>query len=142
MAEDAATGFGIDFQSGNGADPEVFATIGEIVDVTPPNVSRDTVEVTHSKSPDKFREFIGGLRDGGEASVDVHWNPSSAKVAELYADLEVDTPKNYRVLFPDTANFTVAALITGIEPSTPIDDRMVCTVSFKVSGKPVLTPAA
>lgn len=142
MSDDAAIGYGIDFQRSDMAETPAFVTVGEILNVTPPSLSRDTVDATHSKSPNRFREFIAGLRDGGEVSVEIQYRPSSVGALAAIADFETDTPVDYKVIFPDTAEWAFKALCTAIDVDTPIDDKMVGTFTYKVTGRPVLTAAS
>ncbi|MBY6113294.1 hypothetical protein KUW09_04855 [Mameliella alba] len=138
---DASIAYGIDFQRSDMQAAPAFTTVGEILNVSPPSLSRDTVDATHSKSPNRFREFIAGLRDGGEVSVEIQFDPGSTTAAAAIADLETDTAIDYKIVFPDTSEWDFSALCTGIETDAPIDDKMVATFTYKVTGRPVLTAA-
>ena len=39
---------------------------------------RYTVDATHMASTDKWREFVGGLRDAGEVSITINFVPGGA----------------------------------------------------------------
>lgn len=141
MSTDATLGWSTLFQSGNGATPEVFATFAEVTGITPPALSRDTVDATHELSPEAWREFIAGLKDGGEVSFDMNFVPDSVEAASLMAELDAQgrsAVKNRKVIFPDGSYFTFAAILTGYEPDSPLDDKMSAAVTFKVTGKPIL----
>ncbi|QPM89382.1 phage tail tube protein [Pseudooceanicola algae] len=142
MTEDADIGFSSKFQRGDGEDPEEFATVGEVVDVVPPKLSREAIDVTHSESPDGWQEFIGGLRQAEEFSVQIHYNASSAHMASVHADFAKTVPGNYKVIFPDGSDWTFAALVIGVSPATPTGDKMVCEITFRPSGKATVTVAA
>ncbi|MEW2383381.1 phage tail tube protein [Micromonospora sp. NPDC047707] len=132
-------GFGTQFQRGDGADPEVFTAIGNCTNISGPGLSRETLDVTAHDSPDAWMEFVGSLKDGGEVSLDVNYDPD--KHDALVADLDDDEPRNYRLVFPTTAaaQWAFGAVMTGFEPSAPYDDKLTATLTFKVSGKPVLS---
>lgn len=136
MASSVAIGFGTFLQRGDGGGPEVFTTIGEVIEITPPNPSRDSVETTHTSNADRWRTFIPGLIDGGELSIEINYVPGSTADDNMMTDLNSATVKNYKVLFASAESIIVPAFITGIEPGVPIDDRMTATVTFKVAGKP------
>ena len=61
-------------------------------------------------------------------------------------DFEEDALRDYQVkIFPGTLNewtWDFSALITACGDEFPHDDKMERTVTFKISGKPVLTPTA
>ncbi len=141
MATNASLGFGILFQSGNGAIPEIFTTLAEVKNVTPPAMSRDAPEVTHEQSPNGWREFIGGLKDGGEISLEMNFIPNGSGAAAMMAEwslLNGSAAKNRRIQFPDGSYFSCAAILTAFEPDGPIDEAMTASATFKVSGEPVL----
>src|SRR5689334_7802923 len=108
MSTNAAIGWSTLFKSGNGATPEVFATIAEVTSITPPAFSRDTVDATHEQSPYGYREFIAGLTDAGEVSFDINFVPDSVEVAGFLAELDATgsaAVKNRQIVFPDGSYF-------------------------------------
>ncbi|WP_315804035.1 phage tail tube protein [Bradyrhizobium sp. SZCCHNS3002] len=141
MATSASIGFGTLFKSGNGAVPEIFTTIAEVTAITPPAMSRDTVDASHELSPEAWREFIAGMKDGGEVSLEMNFIPGGVDAANLMAELALTGSaalKNRQIVFPDGSVFAFAAILTGYEPDAPIDDKMAASLTFKVSGKPSL----
>ena len=138
-ATEADIGYGAIFKVGNGGSPtETFTDFGaEVTSITPPGYSRDALDATHMASPDKFREYIAGLMDAGEVSMDLNYVPSTgdAFVAALIAGKQ-----NYQIDFPDAnVTFTFSAICTAYQPTAPVDGKMTATATFKVSGKPVLS---
>jgi predicted secreted protein len=131
-------GFGAQLQRGDGGAPEVFTPIANVTNVGGPGLSRNTIDVTSHDSPDAWMEFVGGLKDGGEVSLDVNYDP--AKHDELVADFDDEDPRSYRVVFPTEppATWGIRAVMTGFEPSAPHDDKLAASLNFKVSGKPTL----
>lgn len=138
----AVIGLGVKFLTGDAASPEVFTAIAEVLSVGGPSLSRDTPEATSTDSPTGYKEFIGGLRDGGEVTITVNFLPqdTTQKFTGVLGDLEVDTLQNYQISFPSSPAtlWTFAALLTGFEPDVPIEDRMTASLTFKISGKPTL----
>ena len=141
MTTNAKIGHGVLFKIENDASPQVLTVIGEITSVTPPNRSRDTVDATHSQSPEKWREFIAGLKDGGEASAELNFVPGSVGDLLLNAQFDSDDPSVCEIGFPDGSTFSFNGFLTGDEIGVPIDDKMTKTVTFKVTGKPVCAEA-
>ena len=133
---DAAIGAGADFQrSDDATNTGTFATVGEVIDLTPPNISRDAVETTHMGSTERWREFIGGLKDGGEGSIEINFDPGHAVTASFLSDLNTNTAGYYKIVFPDATEWGFAAIATGFQPGAPIDDRMTATFTVKLTGK-------
>lgn len=136
MTTDAKIGHGSTFGRGNGADPEVFTDVAEVTSITPPGMARDAVEATHMDSPEKWREFIAGLKDGGEVSIECNFDPGGTDVTAWLGDINSDAVTNYKITFPDATEWDFAALMTGLEFGTPLDDKMTASMTYKVTGKP------
>ena len=138
--DEGEIGHGIIFERGDGADPEVWTAIGNVLIPDLPDMTRDAVEVTHTQSPNRFREFIGGLRDGGEVAPTLALLPGDASYAALVADYKSDEPVNYRVVLPNPEEtaWTFRGLLTSLEHDTPLDDTNTVVPTFKVSGEPEL----
>lgn len=137
MAHTDRIGHGTQVQrSSDGTSSGTFATIGAVRDVVPPALSRDAIESTDNESEDRWHTYIGGMKDGGEFSVEMTFDPGSTETAAFIADLNTDTAGYYRIVFPDTTTWGFGALLTGFEPQAPMADKMVATVTWKISGKP------
>lgn len=130
----ADTGFGTTFayDSGGGS----YVSLGEVTALTPPTMTRETADATHMGSTSGFREHIGGLRDGGEASVTMNYVPSGTSYDALKANLLADTAVNYKITFPDASTVIFSALITELGVEIPMADKMSCTAKFKSTGVP------
>ena len=118
--------------------------IGEVTDISGPGLSRDTIEVTHHKSPGMWRERIKGLKDGGEITFTISFVPTLAThsvATGIVADFADDTDvADWDIIFPDTAGTTwsMPGIVTGFEPAQPIDDRLSSDVTIQVAGQPTL----
>lgn len=141
MTTSARIGFGIKFQTGNGAAPEVFSDMAEVTNVTPPNMARDSIDATHEQSTNGWREFIAGLKDGGEVALELNFIPGGTAILAAMAEFALDpdeATKNRRILFTDGTYFAFAAFLTGNEPDGPLDDKMPLALTYKVSGEVTL----
>lgn len=134
--------FGIALQRGDGATPtEAFVSIANVTSVSGPEIEREAYDVTAHDSPDGWREFIGGLKDGGEVSVEVNYDPRVHD--DLVADFDDSAPRNYKMVFPGTlGSWAFAALLTGFSQESPVDDKLSAELTLKVSGKPTITPGS
>lgn len=132
----AAIGHSATFtRSDDGTSGGTFATIGEVVSISPPALTREAVEKTHLTSVNRIRERIAGMRDLGEASVVINWEAGDSEVANLLADYASDTVGYYKITFPDATAWGFEALITGIEVSevTP-EGKQEASVTFQPTG--------
>lgn len=133
-------GFGTQLQRGDGAVTETFTEIANVTSISGPGMSRETIDVTAHDSPEQWMEFLGGLKDGGEVSADLNYDPGEDTHNVLQDDFDDTAPRNYRIVFPDVDQtyWEVGAILTGLEPEAPYDDKLACSITLKVSGKPVL----
>lgn len=136
MAQDA---FGTQFKVGDGAATEAFTAVAEVHNISGPSLSRDSIETTHHGSTGGFREYLPGLRDGGEVTIDLNWDHGNATHAGLYTQIDSGTDNgNFQVEFPDATVFEFSGHVTSFDVTAPIDDRLTASVTFKVSGQPSL----
>jgi predicted secreted protein len=123
-----------------------FSVIGSVTEISGPSREREAIEVTAHDSPDQYREFVKGLKDGGEVSLTINYDPNDAGHEALDDDFEERDNRDYQIIiFPDTADehtWDFEALITAIGDEFPHDDKMSREVTVKISGKPTLTHTA
>lgn len=136
MATEAAIGYGTKVRVATPEDPVTFLELGEITGVTPPPMTRDIIDATHMASPNRFREFIAGLVDGGEMSMTMNFVAASASTTRLLAMQTETEPSPVEVEFPNGSVWSFNAYCTGFEPDAPVDDKMTASVTFKVTGAP------
>ena len=132
-------GFGVQLKRGDGEEGETFTPLADITNLSGPGLSRETLDVTSHGSPNGWMEFLGGLKDPGEVSVDINYQPDLHDV--LVDDFDDVEPRNYQIVFPDAAatTWTFGAIITGFEPESPYDDKAAASLTFKVTGKPTIS---
>lgn len=120
-----------------------FVTIASVSDISGPSRDREAIEVTAHDSPNQYREFVPGLKDAGEVTITINYDPAEATHTALDADFEETTLRAYQiVILPGTSDehtWEFTAMVKSIGDEFPIDDRMEREVTFKVSGKPSLT---
>jgi predicted secreted protein len=121
-----------------------FVAVANVSDISGPSRSRDAIEVTAHDSPDKYREFVKGLKDGGEVEITINYDPAAASHQALDDDFEEDDLRDYQVVIlpgkADEYTWEFSGLITDLGDEFPHDDKMERTCTFKISGKPTLTP--
>lgn len=119
----------------------------ELLDVSLGGIARAAIETSHmgtaAAGASEFgnKTFIPGrLVDGGEYTLETHFNPQTLPI--IGAAAEVIT-----VTFPkapgDTtaANYAFTGFVTAIDKALPLDDKMTASITVKVTGGQVLTPA-
>lgn len=108
---------------------------GKIKSVTPPNQSRDAIDATHNSVPVSWRYLVSGLTDGGEMTIEFIFDPADDLTSALLAEFgSTNATQERRILGPSNSFWYFNALMTGMQPEAPVDDLMVCSATFKVSG--------
>ncbi|SFE54610.1 Phage tail tube protein [Actinopolyspora alba] len=126
-------GFGVIAELGDGAG--AYTPIANVTNVGGPETERETVDVTAHDSPGGWQEFRGGLKNGGEVSLELNYDPREHDT--LLAEYDQDDPRPWRIVWPNSIGYmTFGAIMTGFSPEAPTDDKLACEVTLQVSGKP------
>jgi len=144
MTSSAFWPFGTQLKLGDGASTEVFTKIAEVKDITPPQMSKDSIEVTSQDSSNGWREFIPGWKDAGEVTFEGNWLPTNATqdgTTGVLSVFEDDSNHNWQIVLPTTIGLTIAFAghVTNFEPDLPLEDAAALSVSIKVTGAITIT---
>ena len=135
MTTQASIGYGAVFELHNGVG---FEAIGEVTNLTPPNVSVDAVDATHTESEGAAREFIAGLVDYGEIKIEMNLVAGEASDALIRSTMIARAAVQWRITFPggpSPSNQAVGSgILTGYETEAPLDDKMTANLTIKVTG--------
>ncbi len=108
----------------------VFGTSGftaEILDITPPGQTRESIDVSHQGTVGARRFLPGKLFDPGELSFDIQFNPDTDPPIDQ--DAETVT-----ITYPSGAIHSFTGFMTAYNPAGPMEDKMTGTVTVKVDG--------
>lgn len=114
-------------------------TISEVTSISAPNLTADTIDVTTHGSTGRYREFIQGLRDGGEITIEGYYTTASANTittqlnTSATATATIDLPTT-----PSTTRFTATVICTAFSSEAPVDGAIGYSATFKVTGQPSL----
>lgn len=119
-----------------------WVEIPAVVSVTLPEEDVDYQEVTSLDSPNGYREYIAGLKDAGEATMEQRYTRPA--MAQLDADKGI--VMDYRITFasPDGGATTGDTLeFEGIRTGSPVTSDIGAPVginnTLRISGEPVWT---
>lgn len=124
---------------GDGASPEVFTTVPEVMRLSGPSVRFDLLDVTSHDTVGFFREWIPGLADGEKVAATFNWRPSNTVHKSLRMDAYARTLRNFKIVFPDSSDNTVtmATYIESTQPKADIGIQLTNDISLKITGAPV-----
>lgn len=138
-------GFGTALARSDMGSTPTFTDVANVTSISGPGLTKADIDVTSHDSPDNYQEWLAGLKDGGEVSMDINWDPAETTQQVLISDFNLTgsaANRDYRIEFPDGATWAFAGYVKGFEPTAPHDDKLTASVTFKVNGKPTFTPAA
>ena len=115
--------------------------ICEIENISGPEVTADEIDVTTHCSPDQFREYIQGLKDGGSVTITGNLDTSDpGQVAVLNSLMNSEPADTYKITFPDglAAEWSFSGFATSFSTEAPHDGKVPVEATIKVTGKPSL----
>jgi predicted secreted protein len=126
---------GVTIKRGDGAGTEVFTAISEVLSMSGLGKTNPLVEVTSFDSTG--REYIAGLADGTEITLECNYLPADTQQQGLISDVDAGTIRNFQVVITDgttplTYSFAVTPLSWVINPS--FEDKNTLTFTLKISG--------
>lgn len=116
-----------------------FVDVGQVRDISGPSMTQDAVEVT-ARDTNKWRAFTPGLRDGGEVTFDLIYDPtlSSHSATDTTTGLVYfllnGSTKTFRLVMSDTNYFSFSGIVTAFTPESPLEDAMTASCTIKVTG--------
>ena len=115
--------------------------IAELTNLSGLSMTSDPIDVTSNDSDDSCREYIAGIRDGGELSIEGNFILTDAYgQVQLKTDMLAGTRREFEMVFPMSmgASWVFNGDVTAFDTSAPIDDKVSVSATIKVSGKPTL----
>ena len=116
----ARIGTGILLKRGDGASPENFTALAEIVSLQPPGYSRNEIEVSNHNNG--IEEKLLGLLRYGQVKGKCNWLPNDATQINtgvgMRADILANVRANWRITFPPSGlpHWTFPARVQMFSP--------------------------
>lgn len=137
MATAAISGYQTWFRIGDGATPENFTNIAEVVDGTPSQSERGEADATSHDSAGHATECIPTFIDNGEVAITINWIPADATHLKLRTDFLSGVMRNFEVIYPDAGTLTdsFAAFVKAVKPAVPKDGVLTQDITLRISGQ-------
>ncbi len=134
------SGFGALFKIGDGGGPEVFTSVAELVDPTPPPTTLNVDDGTHNESPGGWVERIATTLQAGDAQLTLNWLPDDASQNLLRTAQNAKRLANFQITIPGSSRIcTFAAFVVEIGPTMPHAGKMQAQVRLTPSGPVVFS---
>ncbi len=115
-------------------------TVAELTNISLPGFNADDIDVTTHNSSDYFREFIKGLTDAGEITLEGYFNYTDYQT--LYDGIGTLSLYSATIAVPTTPSETqwlANVYVKSLEGGAPFDDKIDFSATCKITGKPSLT---
>jgi len=122
--------------------------IGQVKDISGPNISRGDIDVSDHDSTSGYREYLPGMADGGDVSFSIGLDTANtahvgAAGTGLLGSLDTDgcTMPAWQLTLntcSGTAIWTFDGYVNGMGFSSPIEGENTADVGVKITGKPAL----
>ena len=119
--------------------------IAEATNITGPSQSGDMIDVTSHDSPSAFREFVAGLRNGGDISIEGNFIKGDPGQIAMHTDFQAGTKRAWIIKLPGwvggVPQISGFGFVTAFDLTYPLEDKIGFSATVKVTGIPTLTPA-
>lgn len=115
--------------------------VARLTNITPPELSRDDIDVTDHDSPDGFREFVPGLKQSGEVPLEGNLIPTDSTQTGLLAAVDIDEPEEWTIEFPTIPKLYIrffGYVKSFAIAEAPVEGVMKFTATIKATGKPII----
>lgn len=118
----------------------ILRKVADVLSITPPSASRDTIDTTTHDSTGDYREFIASLIDAGEATITINHNPGTTDDTKLQAAFTGGAVIGFAIDLNVPAGGSQqrtsgSCIVTQYAPQdVVIDDKMTAQLTIKVSG--------
>lgn len=119
----------------------VFTDIAAVRRFGAPSLERETIDATHLQSANNAREFLGSLRNGGEFTMQILFDPGETTHKALTTAMGSTAADSWKIVWPDASTSTdwpFSGWVTGFEVTGELGDLTLADLTVKITGWPTL----
>jgi predicted secreted protein len=106
--------------------------IGGLTDVSVSGTDVTFVDITTHDSTGGFKEFVGGLKDGG--TLELSGKYDIADTGQIYLRANPGESASCVVTLSDSSTASFTAIVGGYSITNPLDDAVDFSASLKITG--------
>lgn len=113
-------------------------SVALVSDIEGPGLKGDTIDTTNHDNADRYKEFIVGLKEGGDVKLKIFFDPLESTHTALLTAFEARTLDTYAIIPPVAGSpaWAILALVIAFDNKFKVNAAMEADVTLKVSGKP------
>lgn len=140
-----ATGVGTILSRGQTTPPNAspaadsYVAVGRVKSITGPQVQKEQVEVTTLDSTGGFKEFLSGIKDPGQATFDIVFDPANNQHLGIRADslaLSAAAMRNWKIVWTNGETVYFQGEVLGYNRSTEPNTPLTASITVQISGLP------
>ena len=135
-----------DSAHGHGASLSIGgSTAGNIISISGPNGTREAIKVSTMDSANKYDEFIPGMLDEGDVTVELNYDGTAAGTANMLNSAKTNSAATIIVKMTDgttTSQCSASGFITSLGHAIPYDGKITQSLGLKLSGAMTFTDEA
>lgn len=114
--------------------------VGGLTSIGGVEVSADSTEVSAMDNTTGYKEYLAGLKDGGEVPLEGFLDGEDAGQDKMYEALNDEKVHKGAIVFPEAIGKTWSfdGIVTKFATNANMGDAIKFSASIKVTGKPVL----
>lgn len=115
--------------------------VAELTSISGISVSAGTIDITTLSSADNYREYLQGLRDGGDVSMSGFFDPADTNGQQaLLTAFNSGASTAMTIVFPTAIGYTWTfnGIVTAFGTNAEMEDAVGFDCTVKVTGKPTL----
>lgn len=112
-----------------------WVSVGEVISITGPSMSRETIDVTSLASTGGYREFIMGFRNPGTVVFTMNFTRSDYQSLKTAFEL-ADGVEDYEMILPDSdkSSLEFAAYVMEFPLDLSPNAQITCNVTLQITG--------
>ena len=107
--------------------------VGNVISVSVSGRTRDAIDKSTMDTTDKFREYLAGMADDGELTIEANFDDGAIATA-LNTAFQAATEELWTVDF-GTKTWAITGFITDLSENDPFDDKITMSITIKANGK-------
>ena len=119
-------------------------TVGQLRDITPPALTRNTFDVSNQVDTDDVY-VVGGIRRRGELQFGINFLQSGevthGQASGLLYSYMNKSNDSWTIAFPDNSTWVFSGFITNVGAKAPVEGDLGADISIRPTGSMVITPA-
>ena len=113
-------------------------TLGHITSLSVGGLTAADLNRTTMDSPSGWEEFIAGLKNAGELTVDLLYETDNHDVVQG----ALGTSDTWTITLPEASTFVCAGYVNNLGLEIPMDDLISQSLTIKLSGLPAFTASS